>query len=295
MQRTHYLGYLFALLAVSIWSGNFIIASGIVDTMPPITLAALRWITATIVFLPFAWKHIKRDMAAIMSFKWGLIAASITGVTLFNTLVYISASTTDTANMALFASSTPAFVVILSRVFLGEPISRQRVLGLLLAIIGMMTIATRGNLNILLSMTFRVGDIWMFFAGLLWAIYSILVKKKPEGISPNSFLGITFFIGMLPLIPAAILEQQYAQPWTFTPTVISVVLYIGIGASLIAFFLWNSAIMSIGPGTASLFQYFMPVFSGIGSFFLLGQPITVAHGIGFVLIFAGVFMATRLR
>lgn len=295
MQQRRSLGLLFALMAVSIWSGNFIIASGFVNDLPPIALAAMRWTTATLVFLPFAWKYIRKDLNVILAHKWHILAASITGVTLFNTIVYVSARTTDTANMALFASTTPVFVVILARIFLGERISIARAVGLLIAICGMMTIATRGQLNVLLSMTFRAGDIWMFFAGLLWAIYSILVKKKPAEISPLSFLGVTFLIGAIPLIPAALLENVHAQPWTLTPAIIGAVVYIGIGASLAAFFLWNSAVEIIGPGTSSLFQYFMPVFSGVGAYFLLGQPITAAHGIGFVLIFIGVFMATRIR
>jgi len=295
MQQSRSLGLLYALLAVSIWSGNFIIASGFVNDLPPIALAAMRWTTATLVFLPFAWKHIRRDLSAILAHKWSILTAAVTGVTLFNTIVYISARTTDTANMALFASTTPVFVVILARIFLGERISLARAFGLFVAICGMMTIATRGKLDVLLSMTFRAGDVWMFFAGLLWAIYSILVKKKPVAISPLSYLGVTFLIGAIPLIPAALIENAHAQPWTLTPAIVGAVLYIGIGASLAAFFLWNSAVAIIGPGTSSLFQYFMPVFSGVGAYFLLNQPITAAHGIGFVLIFIGVFMATRIR
>jgi len=295
MQQRKSFGFLYALLAVSIWSGNFVIASGFVDALPPITLAALRWTTATIVFLPFAAKHMRRDKDAILSNLKVLIVAAIAGVTMFNTLVYVSARTTDTVNMALFATTTPIFVVILSRIFLGEAISLFRSVGLVVAITGMLTIASRGNLDILLNMTFRVGDLWMLLAGLLWAIYSILVKKKPEGVSQFSYLGTVFLTGTIPLIPAALFEQQFYPAWTMTPAIIGATFYIGLGASLAAFFLWNSAVMLIGPGTCSLFQYFMPVFSGIGAFFLLGQPITTSHAIGFVLIFTGVVLATRPR
>jgi len=295
MQENRSVGFFCALLAVTIWSGNFVIASGFVNDLPPIALAAMRWIVATAIFLPFAWKHIKNDLQVLIKYKWPVIAASITGVTLFNTLLYISAKTTDTANMALFASTTPVFVVVLSRIFLGERISKARAAGLLVAIAGMLTIATRGNLDVLLSLTFRVGDIWMFFAGFLWAVYSILVRLKPRDINQYSYLGTTFLLGAIPLIPAAFIEQHYVEAWIFTMPIAGAVLYIGILASLVAFFLWNKAVMIIGPGTSSLFQYFIPVFSGIGAFFLLGQPITIAHGIGCILIFSGVFMATRLN
>ena len=295
MSGTNVFGYGYALLAVIIWSGNFVIASGFVDDLPPITLAALRWVTAAAVFLPFVYKHILREKDAILAWKWPLLGASVTGITLFNTLVYVSARTTDTLNMALFASATPIFVVILSRLFLGERISALRALGLVVAVLGMLTIATRGDLDILLHMTFRVGDLWMLLAGLLWAIYSILVKKKPLAISPLSFLGATFTLGLIPLIPAALLEQLYCAPWTITPGIVGATLYISLGASLAAFFLWNSAVTSIGPATSSLFQYFLPVFSGIAAYFMLGQPITIPHAVGFVLILTGVVLATRPR
>lgn len=288
-------GYAYALIAVTIWSGNFILASGLADTIPPIALAALRWSCATIVFLPFAWKSLHRDWDVIRSNKAPILVAAFTGVTLFNTILYLSAHTTYTVNMALIASTTPVFVVILSRIFLGEAISIMRALGLAIAIIGMTVIATRGSLDQLLNLTFREGDLWMLFAGLLWAVYSILVKRKPTGISQNSYLAVLFIIGTIPLIPAAFIEQSFYPAWTVTPAIAGATLYIGIGASLAAFFLWNSAVMTIGPGTSSLFQYFIPVFSGIGSYFILGQSITLAHLFGFVFIFTGVFLATRLR
>ncbi|EGB13779.1 protein of unknown function DUF6 transmembrane [Pseudodesulfovibrio mercurii] len=287
------LGFLFALLAVTIWSGNFLIASGFVNDIPPVTLAALRWVTATAVFLPFARRDMQRDMQALLDNRWELLVAAVTGVTLFNTLVYVSARTTEAVNMALFASTTPVFVVILARIFLKERISLLRGAGLVIAIAGMLAIATRGSLGVLLHMTFRAGDLVMLLAGFLWAVYSILVKRKPAAVSRNAYLGATFLLGTLPLIPAALLENCFAPAWTLTPAVLGAVLYIGILASLVAFFLWNSAIMHIGPGNAALFQYFMPVFSGIGAWFLLGQPVTTVHGVGFVLIFSGVVMATR--
>ena len=289
------LGFLFALLAVTIWSGNFLIASGFVDDIPPVTLAALRWLTATAVFLPFAKRDLQRDMRALLDNRLELIVASVTGVTLFNTLVYVSARTTDAVNMALFASTTPVFVVILARIFLKERISLLRWTGLAVAISGMLAIATRGRLDVLLHLTFRAGDMVMLAAGFLWAVYSILVKRKPLTISKNAYLGATFLLGTIPLVPAALVEQCFAPAWSFTPAVLGAVLYIGVLASLVAFFLWNSAIMHIGPGNAALFQYFMPVFSGIGAWLLLGQPVTVVHSVGFVLIFSGVVMATRPR
>jgi drug/metabolite transporter (DMT)-like permease len=289
------LGLAHALLAVIIWSGNFVIASSFVDDLPPVTLAALRWTTATVAFLPFVLGRIRSEWPVIRKNIVILAIAAFTGVTVFNTLIYASAKTTDTVNMALLASTTPVFVVILSRIFLGERISAFRAVGLAVAVCGMLAIATHGDLDVLLNLTFRIGDLGMLLAGLLWAVYSILVKKRPTEISQLSYLGMTFFIGVIPLIPAALVEQLYCPQWQMTPGIVGAALYTGLGASLAAFFLWNSAVTLIGPGTSSLFQYLIPVFSGITAYVLLDQPVTLWHGIGFVLIFTGVLLATRQR
>jgi drug/metabolite transporter (DMT)-like permease len=295
MLQSHSLGFVHALLAVVIWSGNFVIASSFVDDLPPVTLAALRWGTATVCFVPFVLGRMRREWPAIRENMLPLCAAAFTGVTVFNTLIYHSARTTDTVNLALLASTTPVFVVLLSRLFLGERISAFRAVGLAVAICGMVAIATRGDIEVLRELRFRSGDLTMLLAGLLWAVYSILIRRRSPSVSQLSYLGVTFLIGVIPLIPAAIIEQQFRPAWELTPGIIGAALYTGLGASLAAFFLWNSAVSLIGPGTASLFQYLTPVFSGITAYLLLGQPVTIWHGVGFVLIFTGVVLATRQR
>ena len=126
MERTKTIGYICALLATLIWSGNFIIARGLGDILPPITLAAMRWTTATLVLLPFAAAVMWRERAALRKHMVHLFFSALLGVTIFNTLIYIAAHTTDALNLTLIATTTPAFVVILSRIFLGEPITRFR-------------------------------------------------------------------------------------------------------------------------------------------------------------------------
>ncbi|MBI9081157.1 MAG: DMT family transporter [Pseudodesulfovibrio sp.] len=295
MEKTKTVGYFCALLATLIWSGNFIIARGLGDVLPPVTLAAFRWTTATVVLLPFVFGVMWRERKIIRKHFKYLLVSAILGVTVFNTLIYLSAHTTDAMNLTLIATTTPAFVVILSRMFLGEPITRFRAIGLAAAIAGIVTLVTRGDYAVLRDLSFRVGDIWMLMAGFLWAAYSILIKKKPQEISTYSFLGVTFLLGVLPLIPAALVEQPFYPQWTLTPTIIGAVIYIGVGASLVSYFLWTQAVAIIGPTTASFVYYALPVFSGVEAYFILGEPVTWAHGVGFALIFSGIVVATHPR
>ncbi|WP_319541170.1 DMT family transporter [uncultured Pseudodesulfovibrio sp.] len=287
------IGSLCALLATLIWSGNFIIARGLGDVLPPITLAALRWSTATLVLLPFAAPIIWRERKLILTHWQHLLFSAVLGITVFNTFIYKAGHTTEALNLSLIATTTPIFVVLLSRIFLGEAITRFRALGLVISITGIVILVTRGQFQVLRDLSFHEGDIWMLGAGFLWAVYSIMLKKKPQKINPYAYLGTTFSIGTLPLIAGALIEQSIAPQFDLTPTVIGSVLYIGIGASLVSYVLWTKAVSIIGPSSASFIYYTLPAFCAVEAYFILNESATWAHGAGFLLIVSGIMLATH--
>src|SRR5262245_60187408 len=90
-QKNIYTGIGLAVLAAFIWSGNFIIARGVYHLIPPVSLAFYRWLLASIIILPFAFKHIKAEWPSLRRSSLYLFCAALFGVTLFNTLVYVGA------------------------------------------------------------------------------------------------------------------------------------------------------------------------------------------------------------
>ena len=69
-QDTILKGIGFAVLACLIWSGNFIIARGVINNIPPVTLSFYRWLTAAIFILPLAWKYLKNDFKIAFNNPW---------------------------------------------------------------------------------------------------------------------------------------------------------------------------------------------------------------------------------
>lgn len=289
------LGSLCALMATLIWSGNFIVARGLGDVVPPMTLAALRWGTATVVLLPFAARIMWRERDALKRHWKHLLISALLGVTVFNTLIYTAAHTTAAMNLTLIATTTPVFVIVLSRLFLGERITPLRAVGLMIAVSGIVTLVTRADFDVLLNLDFHVGDIWMLLAGFVWAVYSIILKKKPADINQYAYLGTTFLVGVLPLLVGTMIEQTVSPQWNLTLPVMGSVLYIGIGASLVSYVLWTRAMETIGPVIASLIYYSLPAFCGLEAYLFLGEPITWIHGLAFTLIMTGIVLATHPR
>ena len=292
-KTTLFYGYLSAVGATIFWSGNFVVARGLTDNIPPVSLAFWRWVVAVIVLLPFALKHLFIDWPVIKSNIKYLTITSILGVSLFNALVYMASHTTTAINMSLIAITFPVFIIILSRIFYKEAITFNKGFGIILVTAGVVTLITQGDLSILKNISFSRGDLWMLLAAITFAIYSLLVKQKPAQIGPWSFQLSTFIIGLLFLTPFYILEAQTSdfQIQSINRNTSYSILYIGIFASLISYLLWSKAIEIVGPTKSSMIYYTLPIFSGISAYLFLGEAIEIIHLLSMLLITSGVLIA----
>ena len=124
-------GYLLALLAVVIWSGNFVVARAVADMIPPWQCNFWRWFTAFVTILPFAWRHLREDWPALRRHWRFVVVMSLLGVTLMNTFFYKAGQSTESLNMALIAPTAPIIILIFSRLLYGEAITPRRLLGTL--------------------------------------------------------------------------------------------------------------------------------------------------------------------
>jgi len=291
LKQGQWTGFVFAALATIIWSGNFLIARGLNDKINPVSLAFWRWAVATIVILPIIIKSMYAQRKVLRQHAGFLIVTSILGVSVFNTLIYIAGQTTTALNLSLISITFPVFTIILARIFLKESITKSKIVGVMVIIFGVILLVSKGDLNSLLSLSFAIGDLWMLLASLIFAIYSLLVKSRPLEIKPQSFLGSTFLIGLIFLTPFYLFSLGGSDAGSYDQVTMYSILYIGIFASIVAYFLWNRSVDLLGPSKASMIYYTIPLFSGILAYFFLNEKIMLVHLISGVLIISGIFIA----
>lgn len=286
-------GFLLAIIATLLWSGNFIIARKVSHTISPISLAFYRWACASLVLFPFAYKKVIAELPYIKA-NWKILSLiALTGIALFNTFVYVAGHNTTAINMALIGTtSSPIFATIMAVVFLKERLGFYRIIGMTICIAGIVLLISKGSWEILLSFKFSSGDAWILAGAFAFAVYNILVRKKPVQISALSFLLIIFVIGTLMLFPFYILEQSLVDNSTqWSTTLISSILYLGIGTSVLAFWCWNLAISKLGAGRTVLFGNLIPIFSTLEAILILGESITPIHFYSGILVIAGLVIA----
>ena len=251
-----------ALLAALIWSGNFIVARSVSHIVPPISLSFYRWATAVAFMLPLALTSIRKDLPLIKKHWPYLLMVGIFGITLYNSTIYMAGRQLPAVNLSLVTTtSSPVFSITMAAIFLNERISRARILGILVCFSGILYLLCLGSWEKLLHFHFSSGDGIVLLGGFFFATYNILVRKKPKGFSALGFLFAVMIIGTVLLVPAFLIEAHYTPPVEWNSNLILIILYLGIGNSVICYLLWNKSIELLGAGRTALFGNLIPLFS----------------------------------
>lgn len=291
-----YIGIGLAVLATIIWSGNFIVARGVIKQIPPVGLAFYRWVTASLIMLPLAWNRFREEKAILLQHKGYIFWTALTGISLFNTLVYVAGHHSPAINLALIGTtSSPVFAIILAAIFLKERVPLMRVLGLLLCLSGIVWLLSQGSWERLKAFHFSAGDGWILLGALSFAIYNIMVRRKPAGIHPLNFLFTVFATGTLIIFPFYLIELTHTNPVDWSINLVLIILYLGAGASVLAFLCWNMAIARLGAARTALFGNLIPVFSILEAVLILDEKITMVHVLSGALVIAGVVIANLKR
>ena len=284
--------YLLLTLSALIWSGNFVISRAMYNVIPPAGFVFWRWVLAVVVLLPIALPRLRAEWP-ILRANWKLICiCGLFGVTLFNFLIYTAMHTTTAINAALVNSAIPIFIIMFARIFYGQRVTLRQHAGIALSLAGVATIILQGDLARIVTLTFNVGDLLVLVAAVAWALYSIALKRYPQGLNPFVFLFSTACCGLLFLVPFYGMELASGKLMSFnTPTLLSIG-YVGILASVVAFTCWNTGLRKVGPHLGGQFIHLMPAFSTILAVLFLGERLRTFHIVGIVMIFAGILCAT---
>ena len=292
-QRNIYTGIGLALLTVVIWSGNYVVARGISKRLPPVSLAFYRWSMATVCIAPLALKKFLQQKEIVFAHKHYLFWTALTGVTIFNTFIYLGGHYTSAINLALIGTtSAPIFIVLLSAIFLKQPAGIFRITGMAICFAGILFLISQGSLQKLINFHFGKGDVLVLISSLAFSIYSILVRKKPAALQPVVFLFSLFTLGTLLLLPFYLYEiSQSATTVAWDRNMFLTIVYLGVGNSIIGFFGWNAAIQKLGAPTTALFSNLIPIFSTIEAVIFLDEQFSVVHLVSGVVVIAGVVIA----
>lgn len=274
------------------WAGNALVARASAGLLPPVGLSFWRWTTALILLLPFTAAGLWRHRSTLIAHRWQVLCLAALSISTYNTLLYLAAQSTTAINITLVNTGLPVAAFIWTLIILHEWPTRATVLGAMLSLCGLLTILTRGEPQTLLGLQFNPGDLIMVVAVLAWGLYSVLLRRWMLPVPGLVQLAALLLCGVPLLLPFYVWEYSHTGPMPLNLHAVGAIGYTAVMASLVAYMAWNNGVRVLGPGTASLFSYLMPVFTALLGVLLLGEVLRWYHLVGGLLTFLGLLLAT---
>ena len=286
----------YLLTATILWAGNAIAGRALVGSVSPITLSAVRWGLAALILLPFGWRIFK-PRSLLWKNKTRLLTLGLFGVGSYNVLLYLALQTSSAINVTLIGASMPIWMLLIGAVFYQVKPSVLQMIGAIVSLLGVSVVLTRGDLSTLLSMQMVVGDLLIMLATFLWASYSWMLSRPGTSTERQwpwaDFLLAQIVMGLLwtGIFDGFEIAAGHAyldlNLWTG-----SLILFVAIGPSLIAYRCWGLGVSRAGPTVSAFFANFIPLFTALLSAAILGEPPRLFHGVAFALIVAGIWVSS---
>src|SRR6185295_1316122 len=234
----------FSLLALTslLWAGNWVLGRALRDTFDPVSLNFWRWFIALVVLTPFGLRAVAGKGEVLRRHAGILALLALLSVPLFQTMVYHGLRTTTAINALLLNSSAPVFMIACSWLLERERATARQVAGMLISLAGIVIIMTRGEPARLLELELHAGDAWILAGMPLWGLYSVLLKRRPADLSGVGLLFVMALLGVTMLAPFFVAQSMMAPPAAPTFDAIVALVYVAIGASVIAFICWNRGV-----------------------------------------------------
>ncbi len=295
-QRLYNAPYLLLTAAVFFWSVNSIVGRFMRLDVPPVALSFWRWAGASLVIIYFAWPKMKADWPVLRSPRHLplLLMLALTGVAMFNTLLYSGLHFTIAINAFLIQSLMPVLIMLFSFLVFRDKITIFQGFGVALSLAGVILVIARGDFAVLKALDFNRGDILILIAVVGYAIYSIFLRRRPE-LHPLSFIGFTFISGTIMILPLYLWEHFTVKSLNLTGPTLLTIAYVVIFPSIVSYFCYNRGVELIGANRAGLFIHLAPVFGTIMAILFLGETFFWFHGIGIVMIISGIILTLQKR
>jgi len=284
------LAYAALVCTTALWGSNGVVSRALMDTIPPLVMAAARWVVVFVVLLPLVWPE-RRAIAHTLRRDWKLLLAlTLLGSAPQTALVYSGLAASTAIHLGLLNSTIPVFIILISWGWYARRPSRLESVGLVISLSGVFLILAHGDLRSLLRLQFNHGDLLMLGAVVVWAIYTLRLKDRPQSLSLFAFVFVLALIGELLTLPFAAIQWVRAGGVHLGTREWLGLLYIGAVATLVSSVLFSYGVERVGAVRAGILIHLMPVFSSVFAALFIGERLFLYHAAGFVLVAGGAIL-----
>jgi drug/metabolite transporter (DMT)-like permease len=282
------------LVAVpAIWGGTFVAGKIVVASLTPLMGSFARYVVACVALLVAAFV-LEGGLPRLTAKQWAAtFVLGLFGVFCYNLFFMGALARLPASRAALIIALNPAITIAISAFVLNERLSLRRWMGVLVALLGVGIVVSKGEITSFSSGGVGMGELFMFAAVTSWALYTIIGRKVLGGLSPLAATNYAALWGTLMLGLVAAPSFDTLHPTQFDGRMIASLAYLGVLGTAVAFVWYYMSVKKVGASTTSIFNNLVPVFGVAISVFVLGEELLVSMLVGGAVTIVGVLMVSR--
>lgn len=286
------------LMLIIFWGSSFVVVKQVLGNgLTPTAIATFRFLTAGGFFLIalFAKRNINQNYQLTIQRRDSptLLILALTGVTFFFTIQYTGIQMAGPSIAAILVCLlSPILITVFSARLFKEHLTKRQILGILIAVLGTLSVVSADMLNLQGSMQFFIGSLILLLTPILWAIYSLLGKKIMEKYDAFLVVAYVNVLGGLCLVPFSLAENSLHQILTLGTNEWLAILYLSFTCSLLGYYIWFYVLKKAGAAVSS-FLFAEPLVTALFAITFIGEKLNQFILAGAILIFIGVYLVTR--
>jgi drug/metabolite transporter (DMT)-like permease len=284
--------WLLLILTTLLWGANGVAGRMAIGEISPMCLVFLRWLIACTILAASLRGRLTSELPLLLPFWKRTFIMGFFGLSAFAALFYLAAYKTSAVNLTLLQSSIPPFVLAGAAILFRIRVLPMQIIGMLITLLGVLLVATHGDLAHLYALSFNSGDLLVLIACLFYAGYTLGLRNRPPTDALVFFAGLAA-AAFITSIPFFVIELWRGE--TYWPSFKGwlVLIFIALGPSLASQLTYMRAVELIGPSRAGLFANLVPVFGAILAVLILGETFALHHALALILALGGIYLAER--
>lgn len=275
------------LLLAVMWGLSIPITKLGLETIPPMTLTAMRFVVAVPLFMILAAGRLRVPWRAVPH----IAALGVMGITLGNVAQSFGVQGTSASVATIISATIPIFVVIFAAIRLRQPVAGRQWIGLFGAFAGIALVAAGSGTGVNdISRTTAAGVAWMLVSAVAIAFYYIWSAELTEKYGTLPVAAWNALAGLVAILPLSGWEMAH-EPMQITMQAVWAIVYLAVMVTVAGLLLWLYLLREVPARIAASVQYLQPVF-GIGAASVLfGDRLGSIFVAGVVLVLGGLALA----
>ncbi len=280
------------LATMAVWGLNITAVKLVLERQAPMPVAAVRMIIAA-VFLSFALRAwMRRPWPRLARRQWLWLAGCGALMIYANQILFTEGVLRTTAvNAALILALNPLVAALLAAVALRERPSAQRLVGVALGFGGVAAVVLHRPGAALGAP--GPGDLLMLASVVTWIGGGAMVQRVGARIDSATISWVVYSVGATLLVLHLAIVPSPLHWAALTLRDVALLLFSGLLSTGVGALVWNRALVTLGVARTALYAYWVPIFGVLFAVLVLGEPVTVWHGVGLAGVLGGTWLGTR--